>query len=166
MRLEKGPTNKKMEDQIMTLIKFKNSNDSERMPFMPALLGNFFNDFMNSDLVAKDVFKTIPAVNIVETPEKFVVELAAPGMNKEDFKVEVEKEVLSIHAEKKTEKNDETNRFTRREFSYASFNRSFTMPDNVNADNVSAEYTNGILKLHLPKKEEAKQKPVKEITVS
>ena len=142
------------------IYKFKNTDN------LPSFLGNYFNDFMNSDLMAKNVFKTSPAVNISETPTGYVVEVAAPGMNKEDFKIEVEKGTLTIKSEKKEEKNDENNRYTRKEFSYSSFSRSFTMPDHVNADAITAEYDKGVLKIQLPKKEEAKQKPVREITVS
>jgi HSP20 family protein len=147
-------------------MKFKNSNDSETMPYFPSVFGSFFNDFMNSDVVAKNVFHSVPAVNISETPEKFTVELVAPGMNKQDFKLEVDNRVMTITAKKEEEKNVENKRYTKREFSYSSFSRSFTLPETVSADSISAEYDKGILKVHLPKKEEAKQKPVKEIAVS
>lgn len=150
----------------MTLIKFNNGNNSPRLPYMPSLLGELFNDFMNTDLVSKDVFKSVPAVNISETPEAYILELAAPGMNKEDFKVEIENGILSISTEKKEEKSSENNKFTRKEFSYTSFNRTFTLPEQVNTEAISAGYENGVLKLQLPKKDEAKQKPVREITVS
>jgi HSP20 family protein len=150
----------------MTLIKFKNSNDSENLPYFPSIFGNFFNDFMNNDLVAKNVFHSVPAVNISETPDKFIVELVAPGMNKQDFKLEVENRVLNISAKKKEEKKEENARFTKREFSYTSFSRSFNLPEIVSADSISAEYDKGILMIQLPKKEEAKQKPVREISVS
>jgi len=89
-----------------------------------------------------------------------------PGLDKSDFKVEVENGILSIGAEKKTESKEETTRFTRKEFSYSSFSRSFTLPEHVKAENITAEYTNGVLKLSIPKKEEAKQKAAHEIKIS
>jgi HSP20 family protein len=150
----------------MTLIRFKNPQNDVRHGIMPTFLNEFFNDFMHSELMNKDFFKTVPAVNINETADKFVVEIAAPGLSKEDFKVEVEKGVLSIKAEKKEVKSDENSKHIRREFSYSSFNRTFNMPEQVNPDSISAEYENGVLKLQLPKKEEAKEKPVREIAVS
>ncbi len=148
----------------MTLIKFNGSNN-QRLPYFPTI-GELFNDFMNSDLVSKDVFKSVPAVNISENPEGFILELAAPGMTKNDFKIEVEKGVLSISAEKKDEKIDENSKFTRKEFSYSTFKRTFTLPEQVNTESISAGYESGVLKIQLPKREEAKQKPVREITVS
>ena len=147
----------------MTLIKFANGN---RRQFMPASFGDMFNDLMNTDLVSRDVFKSTPAVNISESQEGYVLELAAPGMQKEDFKVEIEKGLLSISAEKTIEQNDESQKFTRKEFSYSSFTRSFNLPEKVNVEGISAGYENGILKLQLPKKEEAKQNPVRDIAVS
>ena len=87
-------------------------------------------------------------------------------MSKGDFKIEVENGVLTIKAEKKEEKQDENSKYTRKEFSYTSFSRTFTMPDHVNTESISAEYVNGVLTLVLPKREEAKKKPVKEIAVS
>ena len=150
----------------MTLIKFKNSDYSDRNLFRPSVLGSFFNDFMNSDLMERNLFQSNPAVNITETNDKFIVELAAPGMKKEDFKIEVENKVLNIRAEKKDEKNEVNSRFIRREFSYSMFERSFTLPENVSNDAIAAEYEHGVLKLHIPKKDDAKQKPVREIAIS
>ena len=146
----------------MTFIKLKNNTD--RFPF-PSF-NEFFNDYLNTDLVAKNVFKSVPAVNISETTEGFSVELAAPGMNKEDFKIEVENGTLKISSEKKQESNVENKKFTRKEFSYSSFSRTFNLPEQVNTEAISASYENGVLKLQLPKRDEAKQKPVHQITVS
>src|SRR5437868_1605100 len=143
----------------MTLIKWKNnSNAIDRLPFMPSTFSDFFSDFMNEDLMQKDFFKSVPAVNIRERAEDFRIELAVPGMNKADFKVEVDKGILNISAEKKQETNDENERFTRKEFSYNAFKRSFSLPEHVNADSIAAEYRDGVLMLTIPKKEEAKAK--------
>lgn len=149
----------------MTLVQLKNKG-LNRPTTSPSFLGDFFNNFINDEVMGKDLFKTAPAVNISETVDKFNVELAAPGLDKSDFKVEVENGILSIGAEKKTESKEETTRFTRKEFSYSSFSRSFTLPEHVKAENITAEYTNGVLKLSIPKKEEAKQKAAHEIKIS
>lgn len=151
----------------MTLVQFKNRANSNRLPStFPTFFGDFFNDFVNDELMNRNVFKTVPAVNISENENGYAVELAAPGMNKDDFKLAVENNVLSISAEKKEENKQENDRYTRKEFSYSSFSRSFTMPEHVDTENIAAEYTNGVLKLTLPKKEEAKKKPVREIKIS
>ena len=92
--------------------------------------------------------------------------MAAPGLERKDFKVEVENGILFIRSEKKEEKKEETKNFTRREFSYNSFSRSFTLPENCITDNIMAHYENGILFITLPKKEMTFTKPVKEIKVS
>lgn len=149
----------------MTLVQFKNKN-ADRTASAPSLLGDFFGNFMNEELISKNFFKSSPSVNISETAENFKVELAVPGLEKGDFKVSVEDGILTISAEKQNETNDETSKFTRKEFSYSSFKRSFTLPELVLTDKISAEYTNGVLKLLIPKKEEAKQKAAQEIKIS
>jgi HSP20 family protein len=108
----------------------------------------------------------IPAVNIKETKENFEVEVAAPGMTKDDFKIELKGNTLTIFSEKSNESEQEDNHFTRREFSYQSFNRSFNLPkDAVDTERIQARYENGLLKLSIPKKEEAKQKEPKQIEI-
>ena len=102
----------------MTLVQLKNKG-LNRQTTSPSFLGDFFNNFINDEVMGKDLFKTAPAVNISETVDKFNVELAAPGLDKSDFKVEVENGILSIGAEKKTESKEETTRLTRKEFSYS-----------------------------------------------
>jgi HSP20 family protein len=134
---------------------------------------NFFNDFLNRDWYdwSNQNFSltntTIPSVNIKETENEFEVEMAAPGMTKDDFKLELNNNVLTISSEKQSESNsDEGKNITRREFSYQSFSRSFTLPVIVETDKISAKYENGILRVNIPKKEEAKPKPLKQIKVS
>ncbi|MGN6533085.1 MAG: Hsp20/alpha crystallin family protein, partial [Ginsengibacter sp.] len=111
---------------------------------------------------------SIPGVNIKETPENFQVEVAAPGMSKKDFKIELDGNVLTISSEKtnsQEEKDDE--KYTRREFSYQSFYRTFNLPKEVvDVDKILAKYENGLLQLLIPKKEEAKQKPPRLIQIS
>lgn len=152
----------------MTLIKFKNDTGSllNKFPFMPTVFGDFFNDFVNGDAMNKEMLSYVPAVNISERANDFMIELAAPGVSKEDFKVEVENGILTISSQKSEEKKEGDSRFTRREFSYSSFKRSFSLPEHVQTDNIEATYNNGVLVLVLPKKDEAKQKPVKEIKIS
>lgn len=143
-----------------------------RMDYLPTW-ANFVNDFFNTDLSDwsnrhySDTKTTLPAVNIKETNDSFVVEMAAPGMVKDDFKIELNNNLLTISSEKKNEKESkEGESYTRREYSYQSFSRSFTLPMTVNAEKISAKYENGVLCLEIPKKEEAKPKPVKQISIS
>jgi HSP20 family protein len=151
---------------IMTLVK-RNGN---LLPTFPT----FFDDFLNRDLADwnRSNFSatgtTIPAVNIRETKDAFEVEMAAPGMTKKDFTVELEDNQLTITAEKKLQaEGKEEDRYTRREFSYHSFERSFTLPKEVvDGDKIKAKYEDGMLQLAIPKKEEAKHKPPKLIHIS
>lgn len=145
----------------MTLVK---SNKTGNL--FPSVFSDFFeNDrFFNNQWFEK--VSNVPAVNIKETDVEFNVELAAPGFKKADLKVDIDNNVLTISAEKKEEKSEEGKRFTRKEFSYNSFSRSFTLPSSVEGDKIDAKYTDGILKLVIPKKEEAKAKSKKEIKIS
>ncbi len=149
----------------MTLIKWSKPNgglnrseDIYSWPFFT------MNDFFNSNHGGKASF--VPSVNISEKADAYQVELSVPGFNKEDFKIEAEKDVLRISSEHKEEKKDETKQLTRREFRYGSFSRSFTLPENANVEAIKASYENGILVLDIPKKEIAKDNNVKEIKVS
>ncbi len=111
---------------------------------------------------------TLPAVNIRENNDNFVVEMAAPGMKKEDFKVELDGNTLTISSERNQEhEENEGERFARKEFSYQSFQRSFQLSkDVVDVDSIHAKYENGVLQLVIPKKEEVKQKPPRMIEIS
>jgi len=135
---------------------------------------SLFDDLFNRDLLNwglnnnSTTNTTIPAVNIKETKENFEVELAAPGMRKEDFKVELDGNQLTIFSERRAEdEQSEENRYTKREFSYQSFQRTFQLPkDVVDSDKIEARYENGLLHLIIPKKEEAKQKPPRMIQIA
>lgn len=107
-----------------------------------------------------------PAVNIVEGKENFRIELAVPGLTKEDFRIKVEQDVLTISCEKKKSEEHNGENYTRQEFSYNSFSRSFTLPESIQVEKIGAEYKDGILMVNLPKKEEAKVAPSREIQVS
>ncbi|MFB9108121.1 Hsp20/alpha crystallin family protein [Flavobacterium gyeonganense] len=110
---------------------------------------------------------TLPSVNIKETSENYEVEVAAPGLDKNDFKVTLDGNLLTISSEKQNQRTSEQENFTRREFSYQSFQRSFELPKNVvDEDKISARYENGLLHLSIPKKEEAKQKPPRMIEIA
>lgn len=149
----------------MTLIKFKNPatvNEYDRMPYFSEMV----NDFFNGWLTPAAIRNTAPAVNIKENEKSFDLQVAAPGMKKEDFKIEVENDVLTISAERKNEQEEKTDRYTRKEFNFTSFSRSFNLPENMETDQIKATYENGILNLSLPKKEEVVTKATKEIKVS
>lgn len=137
---------------------------------LPSLIENFFgrdvNDFFNSNMPA---VSNVPAVNVVEHQDGFRIEVAAPGLKKEDFKLNLNHNNLSISAyqETKKEEQDQTNeKYTRREFSYSSFQRTFTLPTSVDADHIQASYADGVLKIEIPKREEAKVKPPRQIEIN
>jgi len=114
-----------------------------------------------------DTNTTLPSVNVKEDNEGFEIDLAAPGFDKSDFNIEIDNDVLTISSEKTSENNeeDEGKKITRREFSYQSFKRTFTLPVTVESDKITAKYDKGILRINIPKKEEAKPKPAKKISI-
>jgi len=115
-----------------------------------------------------DMGTTLPAVNIRETDRSYEVEMAAPGMKKEDFKIELDNNVLTISSEKTEEKEENgKERYSRKEYSYESFQRSFNLPKEVvDEDKIEARYQDGVLHLTIPKKEKAKQKPARKIEIA
>ena len=136
----------------MTLVKFNNGHKNH-------VVNPFFNDVYSllNDSVLSDKFAVrTPAVNIAETENEYEIELAVPGLKKEDFKINLEKNVLSVSAEKKAEEVNENKKFSKREYTYSSFTRSFTLPQSADQNKIEADYTDGILKLTIAKKEEAK----------
>ena len=136
----------------MTLVKFNNGQKSAVNPWFSDVFDSIINDsFLNERFLNK-----VPAVNIAETENEFHIELTVPGLKKEDFKISLDKNVLSVSAEKKTENVDETKKYSKREYSYNSFVRSFTLPETADQSKIEAEYTDGVLKLNVAKKEEAK----------
>ena len=106
-----------------------------------------------------------PAVNIRENEKDYLLELAVPGWKKDDFNVEIDESIMTISAEAKSEDTTSENNYTRREFAYSSFKRSFTLPETIDEDKIKAAYEEGILKLVLPKKEEALPKPKRMIAI-
>jgi HSP20 family protein len=130
-------------------------------------MNDFFNTnrFFDSDLLKDVTLPALPLVNIMEEEKEFVIEMAVPGMNKKDFNIAVENGVLTISAENKTETEEVKKNFTRKEFSYNTFSRSFTLPENVNEEKIVANYENGLLKLHVGKKTLTQVPPKKAIAV-
>jgi HSP20 family protein len=151
----------------------KKHNNMNALKFSPARrmypssffgsLPSFFEDALNG----KDFAQHVPSVNVSENDKEWHIELSAPGFSKEDFKINLEKEVLTISAEHKTEEKKEEKNYTRREFSYGSFSRSFRIKeDTVDTEKIAAAYENGILNLTLPKKTEEPLKTAKEIKIA
>ncbi|MCC5943527.1 MAG: Hsp20/alpha crystallin family protein [Bernardetiaceae bacterium] len=130
----------------------------------PSMLEDFFTNADTPDFLrlAED---RVPRVNIAEDEDKFAIEVAAPGMQKDDFSIELDNEVLSISSEAKQESETKDDRYTRKEFSYTSFKRSFTLPQSADGEKIEAKYEDGILYVHIPKREEAKPKQPKRINV-
>jgi HSP20 family protein len=151
-------------------MKWNGNGNSHMFPEFPSL----FDDFLTRDLFqlpfrAASNANSVPAVNVKETDTAFELEMAAPGMEKKDFKVELLQDTLVISAQKesKTEHKDEDGKYSRKEFSYQSFTRSFNLPeDMVKADEISANYKEGILHIMVPKKEPAKPKLLKQISIT
>ena len=146
----------------MTIVKRHNS-------MFPTLLNDFFTrdwlDFNNSNFSTTN--STLPAVNIKESDDDYQIEVAAPGMKKEDIEIKFENDQLSISSENKEENKVEEGEYTRKEFSYQSFHRTFNVPQKeVDGEKISAIYNNGILSITLPKREEVKPKPAREIKIS
>ena len=151
----------------MSIVKSNNGRVSNYS--IPSILDDIFNreafnwgnNFANSG-------NNLPAVNIKENAGNFLVEMAAPGMEKKDFKIELDGHTLSISSEKQNEtEQTEEEIYKRKEFNYQSFSRTFHLPKNVvDSDKIKAQYENGILKLEIPKREEAKQKPSRLIDIS
>ena len=136
----------------MTLVKF--GNGQKNYPVNP-FFNDVFDSILNDTFIGDKLISRVPAVNIAENENEFHIELAAPGLKKEDFKINLDKNVLNVSADKKVE-NVEGTKFSKREYNYTSFTRSFTLPETVDHSKINAEYTDGVLKLTVAKREEAK----------
>jgi HSP20 family protein len=132
--------------------------------WLPNLLDNIFDESLDSQPLRK--LRSLPAVNIIETDNEFSIEFAAPGKKREEFNIELDNELLTISSSKEEKPSSkEITNYTRREFSYNSFKRSFTLPETVNLSKIDASYTDGILTVNLPKSEEAKKQPKRLIDI-
>lgn len=132
--------------------------------FLPSAFSDFWRDDFPTFFDSK---MQIPAVNVVENKKEFRIEVAAPGLEKGDFKIKINHNVLEISAEKeiKNEEKDKDDKFLRKEFSYTSFSRSFTIPEGIDTGKIEAKQKDGVIAIVLPKKEEAKENKVKEIEI-
>lgn len=132
---------------------------------------SFFDDFLTKDLfdlprLSRKEGYTMPSVNIIENGEYYRVEVAAPGLKKDDFKIELDNNVLTISSEFENKEEIEDENYTRKEFNYGSFQRSFTLPEDVvDTEKINAKYDNGVLNIMIPKREEVKPKPVRTIKI-
>jgi HSP20 family protein len=133
----------------------------------PSFFPSLIDDFIKTDwnLKVPTFSGTVPAVNIKELDSQFEIELAVPGLKKDDFEIEVEDGVLSISSTQEEEQVNEKGKFTRREFSYSSFRRSFTLPDSVDPTKIDATYKEGVLLVLLPKHKESQPQPKKLIKI-
>ena len=149
----------------MTVLKFNApTKQVERVnPFAP-MFNDIFDNLINGGNIL-DSRKNAPAVNVSESNEGFAVELAAPGLKKDDVTIDLDKKTLKISVEKENETKEEGKNYHRKEFSFYSFKRSFSLPDSVDQEAITAEYTDGVLHLNIPKKAEAQLKP-KQIKIS
>lgn len=141
----------------MSIIRWNKNNE-----FFPNLLGEIFNE----NVFEKAIHRvSIPAVNLIENDVAFEIHMAAPGLKKEDFKIELDKDVLTISSKRSSKSEESSDTFTRKEYNYESFSRAFTLPENADTNRIDATYENGELRLSLPKKEDKTHKP-REIAIS
>lgn len=129
------------------------------------LLGKSMMD-MERRLWDADGTSDVPSLNVRETEKEYMVDIVAPGFEKKDFKVEFADGMVTVHAEKEHKEEETQKDYTHREFSYTSIERSFSLPENIREEKIDAKYENGILQLHIPKKEAGKPKIIKEIKVN
>jgi HSP20 family protein len=133
---------------------------------LPSLVEEFFNgDFFPTFFDLENKY-SIPAVNIVESKDEYRIEVAAPGLNKEDFHIQLDNHVMTVSSEKEENREEKDEKVMRKEFSYSTFRRCFSLPETVNAEKIRANHKDGILQIIVPKREESKEKPAREIKIS
>lgn len=148
-----------MEDQAMLPI-------LRRGTAFPSMVDEFFGRDFLSNFFDDRTGISMPSANIVESKDDFRIELAAPGLDKKDFVLNLQNNVLTISSEKEHKTEEGDNKYMRREFSYSSFSRSFALPNSVDSEKINATYNDGVLNIVIPKKEEAKEKPARQIKIS
>jgi len=142
-------------------------NNFNLLPSLPSWFDDMLGKGLGTEFMSNfNTGITLPAVNVIDTDNEFIIDMAVPGLKKNDFDIDIDNNILSIGVESKSEHDENTKNYTRREFGYSSFKRTFVIPESVNVDKISADYSDGILKVHLPKKAEAKKKPLKKIKIS
>jgi HSP20 family protein len=133
---------------------------------LPGLFDEFFNGNLLPNYIEEGAWKSTPAVNIYENNEKFEIEIAAPGLEKEDFKIDLKNDYLLVYSEKKDKKEEkEKGKVVRSEFRYSSFQRSFALPKDIDLTAINATHKNGVLTIELPKKVEQKDSSVRQIEI-
>jgi len=137
----------------MTLVKF--NSDKKNNTLMPGF-NDVFDSIFNDTFFADRMVTRVPAANISETAEHYHIDLAAPGLKKEDFKLNLDRNILNISVEQQSENSAVQRNYSKREYSYSSFVRAFTLPESANYESIDATYTDGVLKIDIAKKEEAK----------
>lgn len=142
-------------------------NTMKRNNWLPSVLDEMFDgDWIETNNPVYDFEKNIPATNVKETNDEFKLEIAAPGLKKEEFEIELDKNVLTISSENKASEESEKENYTLKEFNYESFKRSFTLPKSIDNSKISADYADGVLQIKLPKREEEKIQPKRLIEVA
>ena len=133
---------------------------------LPGLFDEFFSGNFLPNYIEEGAWKSSPAVNIYETNEKFEIEIAAPGLEKDDFKIDLKNDYLMVYSEKKDKKEEkEKGKVVRSEFRYSSFQRSFALPKDIDVTAINATHKNGVLTIELPKKVEQKDNSVRQIEI-
>jgi len=133
---------------------------------VPGIWDNFFGRDYMPETYMNGSYKNVPAVNIMENNDSYTIEVAAPGLSKKDFNIHLENDVLTISSEKEIKEDNHEGKTYRKEFSYNSFSRCFSLPDSIEASKIKASHKDGILYVELPKREEAKVQPARQIAIS
>ena len=131
----------------------------------PSFMDEFFGRDFYPAHYQRNGFKSLPAVNITESENGYTIEVAAPGLNKKDFKIDLDKNSLAIASVREDNQEENNEKYTRREFRYANFSRAFTLPETVDGEKISAVHKDGILYVDIPKMEEAKEKHARQIAI-
>lgn len=138
----------------MSLIKFNNAGNNKSLN---TGFNDIFESVFNDSFLSDRMISRVPAVNICETQDHYMIEMAAPGLQKEDFNIKLDRNLLTVSVEQKKEQTEQHKQYNKREFSYSSFVRSFALPDTADDAQIEASYNNGMLNIHVAKKDEAKQ---------
>ncbi len=137
-----------------------------RRSTLPSIVDEFFGDDLWNRFFDDTESVTVPSVNIKEGKDEYAIEVAAPGFDKKDFRIDLNNNVLEISSEKEVKEENKDEKVMRREFRYSSFKRTFTLPDTVDTEKIKASYKDGILSISVPKRDEAKVKPTIQIAIS
>jgi HSP20 family protein len=132
----------------------------------PSLVEEFFNGDLLPRFLDAESRQSLPAVNIIEGKDDYRIEVAAPGLRKEDFRINLDNNVLTVSSEREEKKESNEEKVMRKEFNYYSFSRSFTLPQTVDSEKIQASHKDGILHIIIPKRDEARQKPSRDIKIS